>query len=95
MSVEVDYFYSDDALQDSEFQEWWFGPLGAADGRYWSCAVVPEYANVAVLEVTRFWWSSDNTHEFNITAHFVVRADYDGHPGGVNFGFKAIRAPSV
>lgn len=75
MSVEVDYLYYDNVWQDSEYQEWWWGVLGAADGRYWSCAVVPEYANVAGLEVTRFWWSSDNTHEFNLTAHFVIRAD--------------------
>jgi hypothetical protein len=92
MSVEVDYFYYDNAWQDEEFGDWTW-PLPRADGRYWSCAIIPEYANVSVCEITRFFWSTDNSQNF--TANFTIRVDYQSHAGGVNFGFKAIRAPSA
>jgi len=91
MSVEVDYKFHDHAFQDEEFQDWHWGPW-AADARYWNFALIPEYGNVDVLEITRFWWSSDN--EILPTAHFVIRAVASGRPGAA-FGFKAIRAPSV
>lgn len=93
MSVEVDYFYADNIFQADEFAEWFWSMGQPVDGRFWSFAIVPEYANTAVCEVTRHWFSTDNDQ--NLTAHFDIRVDYDSHPGGVLLGFKAIRAPSV
>jgi hypothetical protein len=92
MSVQVDYIYYDNVFQDHEVWEWSWG-LAPQDGRYWSATIIPEYANVAVCQITSFWWSTDN-NEF-LTANFIVQVDYATHPGGVNLGFKAIRAPSV
>jgi len=97
MSVEVDFYGYDNVFQADEYQEWTWGPLGASGGCYWSCAVVPELANVSKLEVASFWWSSDNTGDFNLTAHFLIRYDSgalnpDAQLHGGLFGVKAIRA---
>jgi hypothetical protein len=88
MSVEVDYFHFDGIFQADEFVDWTW-PLPT--GNYWSCAVIPDFANVGVLEITRFFWSTDNS--LNLTANFTIRARELNRPGGVIFGFKAIRAP--
>jgi len=92
MSVEVDYIYYDNVWQDGESWDWTWG-LGPTNGRYWSCTVIPEYANVSVCETTRFFWSTDNSQ--NLTANFTIRIEWLTHPGGANLGFKAIRAPSA
>ena len=87
MSAEVDYLYSDNIFQGDENQNWnW--ELDAT-AHYWGFAVIPEYANVASCEITRFWYSTDN--QLKLTAHFDVRVT----PPGALLGFKAIRAPSA
>jgi hypothetical protein len=105
VSVEVDYFYSDELFQANEVQGW-FWPVGfPADGRYWSLAVVPELANLAVCQLLDYWWATDNSDQFHLTAFFDVKGDrqhLDDNlnpdytlPGDILFGVKLIRAPSV
>lgn len=105
MSVEVDYFYSDEVFQANEVQGWVW-PVGLpADGRYWGFAVVPELANLAVCQLLDYWWATDNSEQFHMTAFFDVKGDrqhLDSNlnpdyilPGDIVFGVKLIRAPSV
>jgi hypothetical protein len=91
MSVGVDVFSGDDLYQAKGIQGWVWSLNQPADRHYWSLAVVPELANVAVCQLLRFWWSTDNTHEFHLTAFFDVQAD-GGNGSGIAFGIKAIRA---
>lgn len=105
MGVQVDYFYNDEIYQADEVQSWVTSGLGPTDGRYWSLAVVPELANVAVCQLLRYWWVTDNSEQFNLSVCFDVQADrqhLDSNlnpdytiPGGILFGVKLIRAPSV
>ena len=89
MSHEVDYLYYDNVWQDAGTSFWTWG-LGPHDGRYWSCAIIPEYANVAACAVTSFSFSSDDNGV--LTGNFTVLVTA---PAGSLLGFKAIRAPSV
>ena len=94
MSVEVDYFYADQLYQAKGVQGWVWDLGLPAEGRYWSLAVVPELANVAMCQLLRFWWSTDNSHAFHLTAFFDVQGD-GGSGSGILFGIKVIRAPSA
>jgi hypothetical protein len=101
MSVEVDYFYSDQVYQDNEIQGWVWPINLPADGRYWGLAIVPELANLAVCQLLDYWWATDNSDQFHLTAFFDVKGDRQHLdppyiiPGGILFGVKLIRAPSV
>ena len=91
MSVEVDYFYYDNVWQDAGAPVTWWWPMNQpVDGRYWSFAIVPEYANVAACNVVNTWLSTDN--RMQLTANFTIVVNA---PAGSLLGFKAIRAPSV
>jgi hypothetical protein len=86
MSYEVDIDYQNNLFQAGEFQDWnW---MIESSGRYWSLAVWPMYANLAVCQLTNFWWTTDNS--LNATMHYSVRMLSSGNqPGGV-FGIRAI-----
>jgi|SRR5215813_11745632 len=105
MSAEVDYFYYDELFQANEVQNWSWQLNQPADGRFWSLAVVPEQANMAVCQLVRNWWATDNSEDNHLTAFFDVQGDrqhLDDNlnpdytlPGDFVFGIKLIRAPNV
>jgi hypothetical protein len=64
---------------------------GTQERKNWGYSVMPAYANVGNCQVTRFWYTTDNS--LNVTANFTVQAVYEQSGLGVELSFKAIRSP--